>query len=461
MTSSVPPTEPHGATRLEPPQTGPGGAPRDPLDRFFASLRGSGLFRAEDRWIGGVCAGLAERLRVDPLIVRAAFVLLGLTFGVGVPIYLVAWLLLPDRQGTILLERGLRTGDVGAVVLMIVAIVVVTSGFGWAWGWGGPGPLLPLVVVAGAVWFVLSRNRPATPSPYAGATSTPTAPFPSAGAPSAGARSAGVSTWESATTSAGATPSGTHATTTPAPAPPGLGGPGGPGGGAPTFPAAAPRWQAPPPEPRPRRRTLPGGFTLLVLGLAAIAGAGTTMLTRGTDLGTVADRLGWVAATAVVALGALVAGLLGRRAVAAGAIALVLAAGTAVAAAFPTDVALTGPHGNARWQPTTVASQSYDLSSGTARLDLAALTPQQATGTLTSHVGAGELRIVVPDDLTVRVRAQVGAGQISSGWPGDPWEVDDGGLGRTRAVTVGTGTPTLTVDARVGLGVITIERTTR
>ena len=30
-----------------------------------------------------------------------------------------------------------------------------------------------------------------------------------------------------------------------------------------------------------------------------------------------------------------------------------------------------------------------------------------------------------------------------------------------RTVTVGTGTPTLTVDARVGLGVITIERTTR
>lgn len=438
MTSSVPPTEPHGSTRLEQPQAAPGATPRDPMDRLFAGLRGSGLFRAEDRWIGGVCSGLAERLRVDPLIVRAAFVLLGLAFGVGVTLYLVAWLLLPDRQGTILLERALRGGDAGAVVLLIVVVVVVTSGFGWAWGWGGPGPLLPLLVVAGAVWFVLSRQGSATTSPYAGATSPGASP----------------------TASTGFTP-GVEPSRTPAPGPPGLGGPGGPAGGWPAAPAPAPGRQAPPPDPRPRRRTLPGGFTLLILGLATIAGAATTMLTRGTDLGTVADRLGWVAATAVVAAGALVAGLLGRRAVAAGAVAVVLAAGTAVAAAFPTDVALTGPHGNARWQPTTVASQSYDLSTGTGRLDLAALTPQQAGGTLTSHVGAGELRIVVPDDLTVRVRAQVGAGQISSGWPGDPWEVDDGGLGRTRTVTVGTGTPTLTVDARVGLGVITIERTTR
>ncbi|BDZ59122.1 PspC domain-containing protein [Barrientosiimonas endolithica] len=256
----------HRAARRDAPRTAadrPRRRTARPLDRFFASLRGSGLFRAEDRWIGGVCAGLAERLRVDPLIVRAAFVLLGLTFGIGIPLYLVAWLLLPDRQGTILLERGLRTGDVGAVVLMIVAIVVVTSGFGWAWGWGGPGPLLPLVVVAGAVWFVLSRNRPATPSPYAGATSTPTAPFPSAGAPSAGVRSAGVSTWESATTSAGVTPSGTHATTTPAPAPPGLGG----------RADRADRWAGHPPSPPPRRGGRPRRRTRVRAGAPSPAGS--------------------------------------------------------------------------------------------------------------------------------------------------------------------------------------------
>ena len=51
--------------------------------------------RSPDRVAGGVCAGLAEWLRVDPLVVRLAAVLLGFTTGVGLVAYVAAWWLLP------------------------------------------------------------------------------------------------------------------------------------------------------------------------------------------------------------------------------------------------------------------------------------------------------------------------------------------------------------------------------
>lgn len=47
-----------------------------------------------DRIIAGVCAGISDRLGVDVTIVRVAFVALALAW-VGIPIYLLAWLLFP------------------------------------------------------------------------------------------------------------------------------------------------------------------------------------------------------------------------------------------------------------------------------------------------------------------------------------------------------------------------------
>ena len=54
--------------------------------------------RRDDRMLGGVCAGLADYLRVDVTLVRVlAFV--GACIGMGslVVAYLVAWLLLPEE----------------------------------------------------------------------------------------------------------------------------------------------------------------------------------------------------------------------------------------------------------------------------------------------------------------------------------------------------------------------------
>jgi len=57
-----------------------------------------GLYRSDaDRVVGGVCAGLAEYLRVDALFVRIAFVVLGMIQGIGIILYLAAWVLVPEK----------------------------------------------------------------------------------------------------------------------------------------------------------------------------------------------------------------------------------------------------------------------------------------------------------------------------------------------------------------------------
>jgi phage shock protein PspC (stress-responsive transcriptional regulator) len=45
--------------------------------------------------VAGVAAGLAEYLEVDPVAVRLAFVVLALMGGIAVPLYVVAWLVVP------------------------------------------------------------------------------------------------------------------------------------------------------------------------------------------------------------------------------------------------------------------------------------------------------------------------------------------------------------------------------
>jgi signal transduction histidine kinase len=68
-----------------------------PERRGFLRL---GLFRARDRRIlGGVAGGLGARLGVDPVIVRIAFVMLGLCGGAGVVVYLVLWAAVPENDG--------------------------------------------------------------------------------------------------------------------------------------------------------------------------------------------------------------------------------------------------------------------------------------------------------------------------------------------------------------------------
>lgn len=52
--------------------------------------------RGSDRILGGVCSGVAAGIHIDVLWVRLAFVILGFFQGVGLFIYIVLWLVMPE-----------------------------------------------------------------------------------------------------------------------------------------------------------------------------------------------------------------------------------------------------------------------------------------------------------------------------------------------------------------------------
>jgi phage shock protein PspC (stress-responsive transcriptional regulator) len=71
-----------------------------------ASMASGGSFAAElnalrrsrtDRWLSGVCGGLALVSGVDSWVWRLLFALLTLTFGFGAVIYLLLWIFVPEE----------------------------------------------------------------------------------------------------------------------------------------------------------------------------------------------------------------------------------------------------------------------------------------------------------------------------------------------------------------------------
>jgi phage shock protein C len=55
------------------------------------------LYRStNDRMIGGVCGGLGEYLGIDPTVIRLIYVIIALTGGAGVLIYLIMLLVVPE-----------------------------------------------------------------------------------------------------------------------------------------------------------------------------------------------------------------------------------------------------------------------------------------------------------------------------------------------------------------------------
>ncbi|MGO4298969.1 PspC domain-containing protein [Leifsonia sp. RAF41] len=130
--------------------------------RFFDWMRGLGVVRA-DGWLGGVSAGIAYRLGIDPLIVRGIIVVAGILGAPVLLLYAAAWALLPDRDGRIHLQ-SLFEGDfeppiVAIGVMLLLSLLPWTSGLWWAHGafwdasaWGDViGRVVWTLVVVGAV----------------------------------------------------------------------------------------------------------------------------------------------------------------------------------------------------------------------------------------------------------------------------------------------------------------------
>ncbi|WP_286681240.1 PspC domain-containing protein [Methanoculleus sp. DTU007] len=51
-----------------------------------------------DRWIAGICGGIGEYLEIDPNVIRVIWVIFTVVTGfvIGIVIYLLLWLILPE-----------------------------------------------------------------------------------------------------------------------------------------------------------------------------------------------------------------------------------------------------------------------------------------------------------------------------------------------------------------------------
>jgi len=112
---------------------------------------------ATDRKIAGVAGGLGRALGVDPVLIRVGFVVL-MIFSLGVPLYLLCWLLLPADGDEVsaaesLIGRG--RSSVAPVLTVGLAILLMIS-MGWMFSWGFP--FWPLVIV-GIIAIMVARKR--------------------------------------------------------------------------------------------------------------------------------------------------------------------------------------------------------------------------------------------------------------------------------------------------------------
>ena len=141
--------------------------------------------RSDDRVIGGVASGLGDYFNVDPLLIRIGFVGLMVFGGMGIFLYVAAWLLMPDETtersiAQRILDRvGLGGGFLATALIVIGAIVLINVLTDVADRSGGvPALAFALVAIVAGV-LVLRRGEPdaamaAVAGPAAAGTVPPT-----------------------------------------------------------------------------------------------------------------------------------------------------------------------------------------------------------------------------------------------------------------------------------------------
>ena len=302
--------------------------------------------------VAGVAGGIARELGIDPLFVRAAFVLLAVAGGSGLVLYAAGWLLLPDEGDHEPIGAGFVRRHRHRPWLLIGLAVAAVAVLGDGWdhrGWGRPGPWL---VILGVGLFVLSRRR----------------------------RSGAANQW--------------HAP------PPDEIWPG---------PADTAPWEwAGPPLPAPAARRPRSLVPRVLLGLLALASVDLLLFVAHLPALPVPAVL---ALGLVITGGALVLGV--RRDRWGGLLALGVALMAALAIATAAQAALAGGVGTRVYHATDPAGlkRTFRLGAGDLTLDLADL-HTTAPVTVTGRVGAGHLDVIVPAGVALSVDAHSGLGQV-------------------------------------------------
>src|SRR5262245_17666805 len=100
--------------------------------------------------IGGVAAGIARRVGIDPILIRVGFVAMTFVGGIGLVAYVLGWALMPaEGSGRAPVERIIAQRDTwlivaGAVCLALAGLLLLRH-----WGlWISDGIVWPVMLVA-------------------------------------------------------------------------------------------------------------------------------------------------------------------------------------------------------------------------------------------------------------------------------------------------------------------------
>jgi phage shock protein PspC (stress-responsive transcriptional regulator) len=378
--------------------------------------------------LGGVAAGIAHTYGWDVTLVRLAFVVAAL-FGVGIPAYVVLWVVIPPEDDD---GREPAPREAGALVgLLLLGIGVLWLGgrlvpngndlVGLAW---------PLSLVAGGIIVLVMR---AGQGEAAEAPPSPAAPPPTAAeAASADAPSVDQPPTEPATESAWP-PQPTW--------PAGWGAP--PASHRPARPPAPPK---PPKPPHPSPWLAPLTVSILLLGAGAVA---------------LLDTVGAVNVNLEVA-GAVALGFVGVVLIfsawygrALGLVTLAILLTLALSIVAVVDTPFEGGVGDRTYHPTSARNldATYRLAIGNLRVDLRDVPLPAGTTSVRASVAIGELHVVVPRDVTVRVHAEAGVGQV------DVFDRSASGFSAEREETTRVaGHRTLRLEVRTGAGHVQVDR---
>lgn len=454
---------------------------------FFAWIRRLGLPR-HPGWIGGVCAGVAERLGVDALLVRGVAVVLTVLGAPVALLYAIAWFLLPDQNGTIH-ARELGHGRVtralpGIVGVFLLSFLPVAQGFWFAGAfyWGDPGwpgvalrVLWTSVVVVLAVVFVVwlarraaasdvttapatTDDQPATVPTFPGdaasvaaAAVTPAAPVDAPGEPPAPPTDASAeelavwqrsqAEWQRQRADWAAEQRRSDAERRRAE---------GHERAAAAFAAAQERT-------RIRRATCPragAGVVFLILGLALVSGALAAFLAQGAPATRGAE---WIIGAAVLALvlglGIVVVGLARRRSGFLSFLGILALVALLVASALPTDRQLLPPLVGARIDATI--DGRYAQIAGSTTIVVPDRNPAPGDAPVVDIWQlSGSVWLDLATDATVRIELVTDASHqgitigeiLPLGGATSYYQITDG----RREVTIGAGDPDLILRLWVG-----------
>lgn len=405
---------------------------------WVQTIRSWNLVRSDDRWFAGVAGGIAQRLQIDPLVIRGAMIIVALlSFGAGVVTYLIGWLFLPDsRDGRIAAQDmstdSRRRNQYIGVILLTAAGLALLSLLGVSFGVIA-GPLVGFLVLAGiGFYFLFRRSDDASPSSSdVGDAPSTTAAFT--------ARAVPVSPASTPQASSAISTDTTH-----------------------VAPFTAPTTTV------TRRRSIGGTGFALTLGLSMLLLAGL-LIARHYDAFHLPTAPVWLMGSLVIA-GAIIVigGLLGRTSGAVGFFAVLGVMAAPFVAIFGSGPVMH-PDADIVWfgNSTQVISESADIQdgygvvAGNLTVDLTDLDTSEAEGPLTVplSVVAGELNVIVGDH-DVAVIYSVQAGTLESSVP--HLKLDRSGIritdGRAGFKSDGTD-PDIILDLRVTAGSANLEVT--